>query len=110
MKNRFEIVKSEIEEMRSKGEMPYDQKEQKRKAIEDLYAKLKESYDTHSKELERLKKRLKDATSELEREQILKEMAELEKELAGMHSALEDLVEYMRDLDRRTVSQPQKDE
>ena len=109
-KQKFQILKENIQELRNSnnGEIPYDQREEKRKAIEDLYARLKQSLETHQKELERLKKRLREATSEQEREQIEKEIAELEKELEGMHDALEELTEFMRDLERRVISQPSK--
>lgn len=111
-KQKWQIVKEEINQLRQKGEAPnYEQKERYRKSIEELYAKLKESLESHDKERERLLKRLKDPNlTEAEREEILKELSELDKELAGMHDTLEQMLEYMRDMERRTISTPKQNE
>ena len=109
-KQRWQIVKEEINRQRQKGEAPnYGQKERYRRSVEELYAKLKESLDSHEKERERLIKRLKDPNlTEAEREEILRELDELDRELAGMRDMLEELLEFMRDLERRTISTPKQ--
>jgi hypothetical protein len=109
-RKKFEVVRNETQQLRQRGEIPYDKQDEKRKAIEELYARMKQKLDEHQKALERLKKRLREATSQQERDQIEKEIAELEKELAGMHDTLEDMVEFMRDLERRTISLPAKED
>jgi archaellum component FlaC len=107
-KRQFQILKEEISEMRKSGEIPYEKQQEKQRAIEDLYAKLKEKYDSHSKELDRLKRKLKEATSAWEKEQLEKEIAELEGELEGMHNSMQELIDFMRDIERRTISVPTK--
>ena len=105
---KFNVIKEEVQELQKQGEIPFDKKQEKQRAIEDLYARMREKYNSHAKELENLKKRLREATSQQEKDQLAKEIAELEKELANLHDAMEQMVEFMRDLDRRTISAPAK--
>ena len=108
-RKKFEIIKEEVQQMQKAGAIPSDVKDEKRKAIEELYARAKEKYESHKKELERLKKRLREAKSELERAQLEKEIAELEKELEGYHGSFEDMSDFIRDLERRTVNAPSQE-
>lgn len=98
---KFQILKTEIEKY--KGTMPYQKKTEFQKSTEELYARTKEKLEDHIKLLESLKKRLKEATSAEERERLEKEIAELESEIEKFQGTLEELIELMRDLERRTI-------
>lgn len=113
MRQKFEVIRQEVDELRkaNSGELPFEKKDEKQRALEDLYVKTKQKLDEHMRELEKLRKRLRETTSELEKARLQKEIEELEGEVEKFKDTLEQMVEFMRDLERRTISQPsQQDE
>lgn len=111
MRKKFEIVREEIEQLRKQnsGEVPFEKRGDRQRELEDLYVKTKQKLDEHAKELARLREKLKQTSSELERARLEKEIAELESELEKFHDTLEKMVDAIRDLERRTISQPAKE-
>ncbi len=107
MRRQFVIVKQQVDELKRIDSNPEKEK-QTRRDVDDLYARTVTKLEEHEKELARLKKRLEDATSELERQQLLKEIDELEKELEEFKDILEKLQEFIVDLQRRTLFTPQQ--
>lgn len=112
MRRKFEIVREEIKQLQKEnsGGLPFDKRDEKQKALEDLYVSTRKKLDEHEKELARLKERLRKATSELERAQLEKEIAELEVELERFKDVLEQMEDFVRDLARRTISLPAEKE
>jgi len=99
----FEVIKEESKQSSSGGN------EELKRRTEDLYGDVKKKLEDHIKALERLRKKLREATSETEREQIKKDIADLEGEIEKYQDMMEEMIEFMKDMERRRITVPNRD-
>gem|GEM_PF-4470580 len=103
MRQQFQIVREEVIRIQNTKNVDSEEQRDTQKNLESFYNRLIERYESHAKELERLKKKLKETTSQSERERLEKEIAELEAELESMKDIVQQMEELIRDLSRRTL-------
>lgn len=103
LRRQFEVVQREVQKSTGGGGSD------RRPELEDLYVKAKKNLEDHIKALERLRKRLREATSEIEKERIRKEIADMESEIEKYQDLLEKMEDFMRDLERRTIKAPSEE-
>jgi multidrug resistance efflux pump len=105
-RKKFEILKEEVRQAQSHGTATFTQREEWRRRTELLYDEVKKKIEDHEKELALLLAKLRAATSEEEKARLKRLIDELEAELEEYKDMLQQLVEFMRDLERRTISAP----
>lgn len=104
-KQRFEIWSEEVQKSNSSGPgLPTEEKKKREDEASELFQRLKKKKDEHIKALEELRKKLRQASTESEKARLRKEIEELEDEIDGFNDVVEKLVEFTRDLERRTIT------
>lgn len=107
-RQRFEVWKTNVQTQSSSGGS-FNTKKQREDEAAEFFARLKQKRDDHLKALSELRRKLKEATSEYEKDRLRKEIDDLEDEIGGFEDTMEQLVEFMRDMERRTVNIPGSD-
>ena len=109
-RKKFEIWRQKKQEQKQKGDTGFNFRKEVNDEGSEMFARLKQKLDDHIKALEDLKRKLREATSESEKARLRKEIEELEKEVQGYEDTMEDLMEFARDLERRTLSIPSQND
>lgn len=105
-RKKFEILKDEVRNVQAQGNATFTKREDWQRRTEILYADVKRKIEDHERELAKLLRKWREATSEEEKARLKRLIDELEDELNAYRDMLEELVEFMRDLERRTISAP----
>ena len=107
-RKKFEIWRQKKQEQKQKGEAGFNFRREVNDESSDMFARLKQKLDDHIKALEDLKRKLRETTSESEKARLRKEIEDLEKEIQGYEDTMEELIEFVRDVEKRTISIPKK--
>jgi benzoyl-CoA reductase/2-hydroxyglutaryl-CoA dehydratase subunit BcrC/BadD/HgdB len=93
----------EVEGYGKQDLLPSEIKDKGRDVLERFAGKISFMIEEHKRELERLRKRLREATSESERKQIQKEIEECERDIEELEDILDEIREFLIDLERRII-------
>ncbi len=109
-RKKFEIWRQKKQEQKQKGDGGFNFRKEVNDEGNETYERLKKKLDDHMKALEDLRRKLREATSESEKARLRKEIEDMEKEVEGYEKTIDDLMEFVREVERRTISIPgQKD-
>lgn len=107
-RKKFEIWRQKKQEQKQKGNTGFNFRKEVNDEGNETYERLTKKLDDHIKALEDLMRKLREATSESEKARLRKEIEAMEKEVEGYEKTLDDLFEFVRDVERRTLSIPNK--
>lgn len=105
-RQKFEVWRTNKQEQRQKNESGFNFRRETDDEAAEMFARLKKKLDEHIRTLENLKRKLRGATSEEEKARLRKEIDALEKEIQGYEDTMEELTEFVREVERRTISLP----
>ncbi len=109
-RKKFEIFRQKKQEQKQKGDGGFNFRKEVNDEGQEMFARLKQKLDDHIKALEDLKRKLREATSESEKSRLEKEIEDLEKEVQGYEDTMRDLLEFVRDMERRTINSPSQND
>lgn len=109
-RQKFEIWRRNKQEQKASGGEGFNFRKELDDEGNTSYERLKKKLDDHLKALEDLRRKLRESTSESEKARLRKEIEDLEKEVQGYEDTIEELIQFVRDVGRRTIGVPSRDD
>ncbi len=108
-RKKFEVWREQKQEQKQKDASGFNFRKDVNAEGQQMFSRLQQKLEAHIKALEDLKKKLSAATGEDEKARLRKEIEDLEKEIQGFEDTMDELLKFVQDAQRRTISTPTKE-